>query len=309
MWHGKPWIAVPPLGRLPDAPQPPALHAEIERRHGMIDLLDVLEEADHPSGFTRRLLSVASREITDADTARRRKLLVSFALGSNIGIKRIADAVEGHPDDTEAAPRRFRRIYFTRENLRAAIVEIVNKTLQVRHELLWSPGTVCTSDSKQLGSWAHQTLDELGRVGLTIFLCNLLANENVRREVHEARPTCRSSGKSTGGSALVRASCPQRATRPAAAGRQDVGMSRRPTGMGQATPRAREGSSGVAVGPCRLGDQAGDGRRLGHVDGVAAGDFGGTSPKRTRDASGLGDERSPGAEQNAVAPLLTDNRC
>jgi hypothetical protein len=50
--HGKPWIAVPPLGRLPDAPQLPALRAEIERRHGMIDLLDVLKEADHLSGFT-----------------------------------------------------------------------------------------------------------------------------------------------------------------------------------------------------------------------------------------------------------------
>lgn len=186
-------------------------------------------------------------------------------------------------------------------------------------------------------------------------------------------------------------------------------MSRRQAGMGQATPRAREGSSGVAVGPCHLGDQAGDGRRLGEVDGVAAGDFGGgragplghrplclrrdhpvvgrdqvpawaagelpartdclthsdeayrerspgtpsptktsspgadralaalirrgpsassvhqarkltekptagiatsrTSPKRTRDASGLEDKRSPVAEQNAVLPLVTDNRC
>lgn len=56
--------------------------------------------ADHLSGFTRKLVSVASREITDADTARRRKLLVSFALGSNVGIKRIADAIDGHPDDT-----------------------------------------------------------------------------------------------------------------------------------------------------------------------------------------------------------------
>ena len=94
----------PALGRLPDAPQPPALHAEIERRHGMIDLLDVLKEADHPSGFTRRLLSVASREITDADTARRRKLLVSFALGSNIGISGSPTRLKGIP----TTPRRRR---------------------------------------------------------------------------------------------------------------------------------------------------------------------------------------------------------
>jgi hypothetical protein len=113
--HGKPWIFVPPLEKLPDAPNLPALHAEIERRHGMIDLLDVLKEADHLSGFTRKLISVASREITDADTARRRKLLVSFALGSNIGIKRIADAIDGHPDDTEAALRRQADLLHPRE--------------------------------------------------------------------------------------------------------------------------------------------------------------------------------------------------
>ena len=122
--------------------------------------MDVLKDADHLSGFTRKLISVASREITDADTARRRKLLVSFALGSNIGIKRIADAIDGHPDDTEAALRRFRRIYFTRENLRAAVAEIVNTTLRVRDELLWGPGTLCTSDSKQFGSWDSNPMTE-----------------------------------------------------------------------------------------------------------------------------------------------------
>lgn len=158
--HGKPWIVVPPVGKLPDAPNIAALHQEIARRHGTIDLLDVLKEADHVSGFTRKLISVASREITDADTARRRKLLVSFALGSNIGIKRIADAIDGHPDDTEAALRRFRRLYFTRENLRAAIIEIVNKTLEARDQLVWGVGTVCTSDSKQFGSWNSNAMTE-----------------------------------------------------------------------------------------------------------------------------------------------------
>lgn len=55
---------------------------------------------------------------------------MSFGIGSNIGIKRIADAVDGHPADTEAALRRFRRIYFNRDRLRRAIAGVVNKTLE-----------------------------------------------------------------------------------------------------------------------------------------------------------------------------------
>ena len=158
--HGKPWISVPALEPLPDAPNLKPLREEIARRHGTIDLLDVLKDADHLTAFTRELTSVASREITDADTAQRRKLLVSFALGANIGIKRIADAIDGHPADTEAALRRFRKIYFNRENLRRAITSVVNKTLAIRDATIWGAGTACASDSKQFGSWDSNLMTE-----------------------------------------------------------------------------------------------------------------------------------------------------
>ena len=158
--RGRPWIVVPAIGSLPDPPNIQALHREIQHRHGMLDLLNVLKDADHLSDFTAQLTSVASREITDPKTARRRKLLVSFGLGSNIGIKRIAEATDGHPADTEAALRRFRRLYFNRGGLRRAIIEIVNQTLAVRDTMLWGQGTTCTSDSKQFGSWDSNLMTE-----------------------------------------------------------------------------------------------------------------------------------------------------
>ncbi len=158
--RGRPWIVVPAIGRLPDAPNIQALHAEIQRRHGMLDLLAVLKDADHLCDFTAQLTSVVSREITDPVTARRRKLLVAFGIGSNIGIKRIAEATDGHPADTEAALRRFRRLYFTRDGLRRAIIEVVNKTLQARDVLLWGEGTTCTSDSTEFGSWDSNLMTE-----------------------------------------------------------------------------------------------------------------------------------------------------
>ncbi len=158
--RGRPWIVVPAMDWLPDPANIQALHTEIQRRHGMLDLLGVLKEADHLSDFTGRLSSVASREITDPVTARRRKLLVAFGLGSNIGIKRIAEATDGHQADTEAALRRFRRLYFNREGLRRAIIEVVNETLHTRDVILWGECTTCPSDSKQFASWDSNLMTE-----------------------------------------------------------------------------------------------------------------------------------------------------
>jgi hypothetical protein len=78
--RGEPWISVPVLGALPEAPNLVALKGEVSQRWGTIELLDVLKEADHLSGFTDEFASVASREIVERTTLRRRLLLVLFAL-------------------------------------------------------------------------------------------------------------------------------------------------------------------------------------------------------------------------------------
>ncbi len=191
--RGRRWIVVPAMGSLPDPPNIQALHREIQHRHGMLDLLEVLKDADHLSDFTTQLTSVASREITDPQTARRRKLLVAFGLGSNIGIKRIAEATDGHPADTEAALRRFRRLYFNRDGLRRAIIEIVNQTLAVRDVILWGEGTTCTSDSKQIGSWDSNLMTEwhnrYGGSGVMVYW----HVEKKQLSIHSQLTTCSAS--------------------------------------------------------------------------------------------------------------------
>jgi hypothetical protein len=104
----------------------------------------------------------------------------------------------------------------------------------------------------------------------------------------------------------------------------DEASGRWPAGRRNVTPANRDGSgdaprprssSGVAVGPCRLGDQAGDGRRLGHVDGVAAGGLrwwsrrparpspallaAGSSGRRSRSSTSLGSRRTNKRERTA----------
>jgi hypothetical protein len=128
-----------------------ALKAEVERRWGIPDLLDILKEADFDAGFTEEFTSVASREITDRAVLRRRLLLVLFALGTNVGIRHVAG---GEGGESEAMLRRVRRLFVNRDNLRRAVTRLVNATFAVRDEALWGQGTACASDSKKFGSWS-----------------------------------------------------------------------------------------------------------------------------------------------------------
>jgi len=143
--RGEPWIGVPRLEPLPEPAHLAELKGEVLRRWGTVDLLHLFKEADRLAGFTDEFGSVASREVIPREQLRRRLLLVLFALGTNTGISRIAGGGHG---ESEAALRHVRRLFVTRENLRRAIVRLVNATLAARDPVLWGAGTACASDSK-----------------------------------------------------------------------------------------------------------------------------------------------------------------
>lgn len=156
--HGKPWISVPKIDKLPDPPNLEALKDEVEKRWGTIDLLDVLKEAALLTGFDEEFPSVSSREVIEPETLRRRLLLVLFALGTNVGIKQIV--ATGDHGETMATLRRVRRTRVNRDNLRRATARLVNATFEVRDELWWGEGTACTSDSKKFGSIESNIMTE-----------------------------------------------------------------------------------------------------------------------------------------------------
>lgn len=70
--HGEPWIKVSPLGKQEEPTSLVALKAEIERRWGTIDLIDILKEAEFATGFTGEFTSVATREAVPKAVLRRR---------------------------------------------------------------------------------------------------------------------------------------------------------------------------------------------------------------------------------------------
>ncbi|MFE1935460.1 Tn3 family transposase [Streptomyces sp. NPDC059474] len=156
--HGEPWISVPKLEKLDEPTGLTALKDEVVRRWGVLDLLDVLKNADFDIGFTDEFASIAAYERIDRTVLQRRLLLALFALGTNMGIRAIV--ATGEHGETEAALRHVRRHFITVDNLRAAVRKLVNATFAARDTAWWGAGTSCASDSKKFGSWSSNFMTE-----------------------------------------------------------------------------------------------------------------------------------------------------
>jgi TnpA family transposase len=155
---GQAWVSVPPLRAQPVAANLDDLKAEVTRRWGMLSLLDVLKEADWLTDLTGELTTVATREQIPPGELRRRLLLVLFAMGTNIGIRRAVTTGDHHV--TEAQLRRVRRTHITRDGLRRAIAKVASATLRGRDPHWWGTPTSCASDSKKFGSWPSSPTTE-----------------------------------------------------------------------------------------------------------------------------------------------------
>lgn len=89
------------------------------------------------TGLQSEFISAAARKQLAPDEQRKRLLLALFALGTNFGVKRIAQS--GDQGVTEAQLRRARHLHVDRVGLRRAVAAVVGATLRARPALVGRP--------------------------------------------------------------------------------------------------------------------------------------------------------------------------
>jgi TnpA family transposase len=152
------WIRLTPLEEQAEPEHLAKLKEELNRRWSIIPLLDILKETEFRLHFTSHFRSTASRETLDSSEVRKRLLLCLYALGTNLGIKRIAHGEHG----TSYFDLHYvRRKFLSKAALRQAITDVADAIFRIRLPHIWGNATTaCASDSKQFGTWDQNLMTE-----------------------------------------------------------------------------------------------------------------------------------------------------
>jgi len=155
--HGG-WIQLTPLEKQPEPEYLRQLKQEIHRRWSVISLLDVLKETEFRLHLSRHFRSTGSRETLDPKELRKRLLLCLYALGTNLGLKRMAHGEHGV---SNFELYYVRRKFLSKAALQQAITDVANAIFRIRLPHIWGEATTaCASDSKQFGTWDQNLMTE-----------------------------------------------------------------------------------------------------------------------------------------------------
>ena len=152
------WIHLTPLEEQPEPEHLRKLKEEINRRWSIISLLDILKETEFRLQFTKHFRSTGNRETLEVTEVRKRLLLCLYAMGTNLGTKRVAHGEHGV---SYTDLRYVRRKFLSKAALRQAITDVADAIFRVRLPYIWGDATTaCASDSKQFGTWDQNLLTE-----------------------------------------------------------------------------------------------------------------------------------------------------
>ena len=142
---------IPKIVTGPDHPILQEIKQKSLDRWGILDLVDILLEADRQVNFTRFFYSTAQRQVLNPDEIRERLLLSLLGRGTGLGLKRIHAAAKPHFSYEDLLY--FNKRYLHLDSVREAISALDNRILEVRSPEIWGTTTACTSDGKYLGAW------------------------------------------------------------------------------------------------------------------------------------------------------------
>lgn len=156
--QGKGPICITPFSAKKEPDNLSFLQKEIQDRWGGVTLLDLLRETDLRVQFSRQFLTIGDHTKMNPSVLQKRLLLCLGALGSNIGIQRVFSA-NGEVDDSDL--KYVKRRYITPQNLRSAIVDIINATLETRDPKIWGTATTgCSCDSTHVNAWNQNLVSQ-----------------------------------------------------------------------------------------------------------------------------------------------------
>lgn len=134
------------------------LQQAINKRFSTINLIDILKESDFRINFTNQFHTTTGKEAIDKEKVLKRLLLCLYAIGSNTGVKRVSGA---NTDSSHSDLRYVKRRYINVENVRAAIVDVVNAIIDIRDPKIWGLATTaCSCDSKKISCWDQNLMAE-----------------------------------------------------------------------------------------------------------------------------------------------------
>ena len=142
---------IPKIAKGPEHPVLQEIKQKALDRWGILDLADILLEADRQVDFTRFFYSTAQRQMLKTEEIRERLLLSLLGRGTGLGLKRIHAAAK--PSFSYEDLTYFNKRFLHPDSVREAIAALVNRILEVRSPEIWGNATACTSDGKYLGAW------------------------------------------------------------------------------------------------------------------------------------------------------------
>jgi TnpA family transposase len=149
---------IPKIVRSPEHPILQEIKQKTMDRWGIIDLADILLEADRQVNFNRFFYSTAQRQVLTPHEIRERLLLSFLGRGTGMGLKRIHAAAK--PSFSYEDLIYFNKRFVHLDSVREAIAALINRILEVRSPEVWENTTACTSDGKYLGAWEQNLVSQ-----------------------------------------------------------------------------------------------------------------------------------------------------